>query len=166
MNPIDELKDKIRSKMEVARYFTGFITISTSLAFDKIHNDTFQNFDWLEKLFIGFGLFTLSISLGLCIVTMYAYDRELMPYNFWSNKKVNLTSEDQNNLLYCEMKKAWRRLFTPAVICFFISFIIFEFIKFKNPYIVIVSFLGLIFVVIFYKNYSDISDKIFAEARE
>ena len=106
-----ELKDKIRSKMDVSKFFAGFITLFIGL--------TFKEGD-LNSLLLKFGILFIVVSLILCILSIFAYDHMLWPKKHWPR----FQSEDQSNKeeyqrrLEEVMLHSWRSLFLPGVICF------------------------------------------------
>lgn len=150
----EQLKEKIKSKMDVAKYFTGFISISISLAINKL-TDHAQDSDVMYRVPVAIGLFLILSSLALSVATMYAYDRLLMPIKFWT-----VPPTDIDEILHKEMIKAWRWLFMPTVFTLFGSLICFI-VPFVTDISLIIGLLIVpILVTLVYLNYSTIGKKI------
>ncbi|NUO09971.1 MAG: hypothetical protein HUU08_15075 [Candidatus Brocadia sp.] len=121
-----EIKEKIKSKMEMSKFLSVFI--STGLVFllgsildkDKVEYPG----SYILALYASTGL--LFMSIGLYLASMYAYDRLLMPTRFWADvpplKKhgkrpawlVWRPPSSSLWVLYQNMMRIWRYLFTPA----------------------------------------------------
>jgi hypothetical protein len=152
-----ELRDKIKSKMDVAKFFAAFIAISISLSSGKLP-------DWISDtrpicyLPPVLGIFLIVASLAFSIATMYAYDRLLMPPEFW---EVN-PKETLNEILFKEMKSAWINLFRYAVYTFFGGLLCFFTCVLMNTnyFSIIGLWIVPIIVIIIYEKYSNIGDKI------
>ncbi|MFN8291210.1 MAG: hypothetical protein U0U70_13215 [Chitinophagaceae bacterium] len=126
MDLTEQLQKKISSKMDIAKFFAGFISLSISLSASKL-SDWINNPEPLCYVTTMAGIFLILISLALSVATMFAYDRLLMPPEFW---KTPPSRENINETLFCEMIKAWTYFFRYAVytffgglICFFIQII-------------------------------------------
>lgn len=152
-----ELREKIKSKMDVAKFFAAFIAISITLSSSKLSdwiNDTRQ-ICYLPPVL---GVFLIVASLAFSVATMYAYDRLLMPPEFWEEAP----KENLNITLYEEMKSTWINLFRYAVYTFFGGLLcFFTCVLINTNYF---SIIGLwivpIIVLIIYEKYSNIGDKI------
>lgn len=112
-NTTQQLRDKIKSKMEVAKFFAGFITLFLGVAFKDIANLAADPHSWIRLSAQGATLLVLG-ALAFSVATMFAYDRLMMPPVFWTPRP---TDED----LYHQMVRAWQRLFVPAVATFFVG---------------------------------------------
>lgn len=111
-----ELREKVRSKMDVGKFFAGFITLLIGILLKAGGLDSLE-----EKL----GIVFLISSLGYCIAAVFSYDRLLMPREYWTA----LTDEEEaeepfRDLLRELMVRSWRWLFVPAVWCFGIGFLL------------------------------------------
>jgi hypothetical protein len=77
---LTELKAKIASKYEVAKFFLGALVVGTGITLsDAVWNLSNRN----AKLVAGIGAFAALVSLGLTAATLFSYDRLLMPQDFW-----------------------------------------------------------------------------------
>lgn len=121
-----EIKEKIKSKMEISKFLSVFI--STALVFllgsiiDKDKVEYLGKYIW--ALYTSTGLLFISISLYLA--SMYAYDRLLMPVRFWGEapppkkhrkRPLWLVWRPPSSsvwVLYQNMMRIWCYLFTPA----------------------------------------------------
>ncbi len=108
-----ELRDKVKSKMDVAKFFSGFISIFLGLSFKELISLTNSQIT-AEYVASWVGIFLILISLGFSIATMLSLDRLLMPPELWRIPPTGPTNRAIKN----EMVKAWLRLFYTAVICF------------------------------------------------
>jgi len=110
-----ELREKVKSKMEVAKFFAGFITLLVAFVLK----------DGLDTALSKLGIVLLTASLGFCIASVFAYDRLLMPREYWT-----VLSSDEGsainfqNQLQEQMVRSWRWLFVPAIWCFGIGFLL------------------------------------------
>jgi hypothetical protein len=111
---IKELKDKIKSKMDVSKIFAGFITLFIGI--------TFKDGDISSDL-PKFGVLFIVASLILCVLSIFAYDHMLWPKGYWYDyqKKDPLVEKAYQERLMNEMLRSWRSLFFPGVICFSIG---------------------------------------------
>jgi hypothetical protein len=119
-----ELKQKIRSKMATAKLLGALISalLGFSLA-ALIEKERFARLEYLQtvgmmKLAVGF----LFASMGLYLLTMYAYDTLLMPVRLWTHDKpakrpdwlVARPPSAATHIIYLNMMHIWKCLFTPA----------------------------------------------------
>lgn len=126
-----ELKDKIKSKMDVAKFFAGFISLLLAISFSQFENLSINTSrDQFSLIYAG--VFFVLLSLGLCVATLFAYDRLLMPSLFWSGNHTRAGARQPrwvvrrppsavHWVLYSNMVRAWKWLFVPAVLAFFIG---------------------------------------------
>jgi phosphohistidine phosphatase SixA len=133
-----ELKMKIASKYEVAKFFLGALVVGTGLTLsDAVWNLSNRN----AKLVAGIGAFAALVSLGLTAATLFSYDRLLMPQDFWLGKdkdegsqswlrrvcgvesqwSVSRPPSQAHVILFYEMVHIWTCLFTPAMISAFVA---------------------------------------------
>jgi hypothetical protein len=108
-----ELRDKIKSKMDVAKFFSGFIPVFLGLSFKEIIGATNST---VKVVYVAgwIGIFLILSSLAFSVATMFSLDRLLMPPEFWRIRPSKPANMDLKN----EMIKAWLRLFYPSVLCF------------------------------------------------
>jgi len=119
---IEELRDKIKSKMEVAKLLGGFMTLvlgGVVLAPDRLDALASGGDRW--AVYAAATLFLIAI--GLYLRTMYAYDALLMPTRFWAEAApgtrvprwlVRRPPSSAAWILYQNMLYVWTYLFTPA----------------------------------------------------
>jgi phosphohistidine phosphatase SixA len=134
---IKDLREKIKSKMEVAKLLSGFITAGLGFLLASLVDPNRVNAlgDGLWAAYLSAGL--LFASIGLYLATMYAYDSLLMPSRFWGETPQNARERPSwlvarppspvQWILYQNMIRIWSHLFTPATICvlgglFFLAF--------------------------------------------
>jgi hypothetical protein len=138
-----ELKAKIASKYDVAKFFLGALVVGTGLTLGEA---IWKLSDPMDKLLAGCGAFAALVSLGLTAATLFSYDRLLMPAEFWSEessgpkpllvwrglvylarrvrgKPTRWTvsrppSQAHMNLFY-EMVHTWTHFFIPAIVSAF-----------------------------------------------
>jgi hypothetical protein len=130
------LRDKIKSKMEVAKYLGSFILAILALFLDPakmaklpggesagVRPLTLQDIDWAyTSALLAAGLL-VSASV-LYLATLYAYDRLLMPSRFWRQQPdawdrkrrwpVQMPPSSTTYILYQNMTHIWNSMFLPA----------------------------------------------------
>ena len=108
------LREKIKSKMDVTKFFAGFISIVFGImlkdSIASLHPDT-SSLLWLIA-----GMSLIVFSLGSTVAALFAYDRLLMPPRFLEGSN---RIEAINDAVKLHMVKAWSALFVPAVASFF-----------------------------------------------
>lgn len=110
----DELREKIKSKMDVAKFFTGSFTVLIGILLKEGKTGSL----WSKA-----GMLFLLSSLGFCVAAMFAYDHLLWPKtylieNYWPNLKSKENPEECfHRKLEEQMLTSWRWLFLPAVAC-------------------------------------------------
>jgi phosphohistidine phosphatase SixA len=121
------LRKKVEMKMTVSTFLAGFtIPVLVELVKDPSH-EGFSAWRALATV-----IFTLS--LGLFVVAVYTYDALLMPSEFWgpTTKRVEPKKSHSNfshdywlnGPLYAYMMRTWTWIFTPAVFCSAIAFLL------------------------------------------
>jgi hypothetical protein len=104
----DELKEKIKSKIDVAKFFAGSITLFIGLLFREGKMTFF-----LSKL----GMVFLVISLICCVLCVFAYDYMLWPKDYWHKYKKGQDAEIEfQKKLVKEMRRLCNTFFVPSVI--------------------------------------------------
>jgi hypothetical protein len=122
-----KLREKLKSKIDVAKFFAGFITLLIGFLL---------NGGKLTSPFSKIGIVFLISSLGFCVAAVFTYDHLLTPREYWTALSEEEKEEVSfNKRLLEDMVRSWRWLFVPAVICFGIGFLL-----------VIVQELGLLHV--------------------
>jgi hypothetical protein len=126
----ENVRDKIRSKMETAKLLSGVITFGLGALLAVLLDPA----KWAKitargPLQVASGL--LLVALVLYLATMYAYDRLLMPERFWGEQRPRPTGLLHRGggwlvqrppssaawVLYMNMMRVWRGLFTTATAC-------------------------------------------------
>jgi hypothetical protein len=114
-----ESREKIVSKMDVSKFFAGFISLLTGI----LLGDGRMNSDWSRVgviLFLG--------SLGFCIAALSAYDHLLWPKEYFIKTYWPELSSERNweelfqEKLESQLLYSWRLLFVPALMCFGVGF--------------------------------------------
>ena len=126
----ERVRDKIRSKMETAKLLSGVITFGLgALLAVLLDPDKWTKVAVRGPLQVAAGL--LLAALVLYLATMYAYDRLLMPDRFWGERRpppaapfrrgggwlVQRPPSSSAWVLYVNMMRVWRGLFTSATAC-------------------------------------------------
>jgi hypothetical protein len=125
-----DVRDKIRSKMETAKLLSGVITFALgALLALLLDPEKWKKVTAPGPLQVASGL--LLAALVLYLATMYAYDRLLMPDRFWGERRPRPDALFQRGagwlvqrppssaawVLYVNMMRVWRGLFTTATAC-------------------------------------------------
>ncbi|MDX6304507.1 MAG: hypothetical protein QOI77_1476 [Blastocatellia bacterium] len=138
-----ELKAKIASKYDVAKFFLGALVVGTGLTLSET---IWKLSDPMDKLLAGCGAFAALVSLGLTAATLFSYDRLLMPAEFWSEEgngpkpllivrwlaylgsrvrgkpprwTVSRPPSQAHMNLFYEMVHTWTHFFIPAIVSAF-----------------------------------------------
>jgi phosphohistidine phosphatase SixA len=138
---LTELKDKIKSKYDVAKFFLGAFVVNTGL----ILNAGLWGPDWLlrntllvDKLLAGLAAIAALVSLALTAATLFSYDRLMMPESFWSDSSERIEDSQRQAsrppgwnvsrppsqavvVLFYEMVHVWKVFFVPAIISAFLA---------------------------------------------
>jgi len=140
-----ELKTKIASKYDVAKFFLGALVVGTGLT---LSDPIWKLPHTIDKVLAGCGAFAALISLGLTAATLFSYDRLLMPQEFWSEADTNSRisplrylghlirgsagrkpprwnvsrpPSQAHTILFYEMVHTWTHLFIPAIVFAFVA---------------------------------------------
>ena len=133
---LTELKTKIGSKYEVAKFFLGTLVVGTGITLSE---KFWALPDPIDKTLAGLGAFSALVSLGLTAATLFSYDRLQMPREFWGEGgadkgalldarpplptpkpwSVTRPPSQIHVVLFYEMVHIWNRLFIPAICCAF-----------------------------------------------
>jgi hypothetical protein len=112
----EQLREKIKSKMEVGKFFAGFLTFLTGFLLKESPP---------VQLWSKVGIVLLGASIGFCIAAVFAYDRLLMPRKYWRDLHADDKTEQRfQNALQANMASSWLSLFVPAVVCFGLGFVL------------------------------------------
>ncbi|MGO8368314.1 hypothetical protein ACC808_07655 [Rhizobium ruizarguesonis] len=130
-----DLREKIKAKMDIAKtlgaFFAGLLAavitfVSDSRELDQLLNGAGNGPCWSRCIppgcfykytFLAAVLFT-TVAVVLFFQTMHAYDRLLMPRQFWKDTH-------SAPILYELMSKSWNRLFNFASFCLAIGLVCF-----------------------------------------
>jgi len=136
---LKELKEKIKSKMEIAKLLG--VAITTVLAFllgylvDETKVAGLRNY-WGAELALRLSTVAFLIATALYLATMYAYDRLLMPTRFWGEARPPGDPDERPKwlvwrppssalwVLYQNMMRVWRYLFTSATYSVFVGLLL------------------------------------------
>jgi phosphohistidine phosphatase SixA len=122
---LKDLREKVKSKMDVAKVLGGFIAAALTFFLNSLLGDvTLGDVEASEALRLGAAacFFTAVV---LYLATMYFYDRLLMPLRFWEENRPNASAPrwlvcrppgSAIWIIYQNMLRIWRRLFLPATV--------------------------------------------------
>ena len=119
----EQLREKIKSKMELAGVLNGALTLFLGVLLGALLDpDKLGKLDGAAQALIYAATVALVAGLILSLATVYAYDRLLMPVPFWGEKLSDrprpwLASRPPGPaswVLYQNMTRVWNGLFTPA----------------------------------------------------
>ncbi len=127
------LRDKIKSKMDVAKFFAGFIAVLLGFVLQEIGSLTEQSGIYSTLAYLGTLLVLLA--LGFAIAGIFAYDKLLMPSLFWSGSPMCVSTDGHDHnlrrpptqshwVLYFAMIRIWRGLFVPAVVALYLGIVL------------------------------------------
>jgi phosphohistidine phosphatase SixA len=134
---LTELKDKIRGKMEGAKLLGAVITGALGFTLGMLLDDA--KLDAVEGPYLGvlYAAVLAFLLAGICyFASYYAYDRLLMPIRFWAEGGsaggnpawlVMRPPSSATWVLYQNMIRVWRCLFTPAMVTTFVGLILLGF---------------------------------------
>lgn len=145
-----DLKDKIKSKYDVAKFFLGAFVVNTGLILNAgvwgpeglLHESPL-----IDKILAGIAILAILVSLGLTAATLFSYDRLMMPESFWSGSSkledehwgrrplsfglekttsppkwsVSRPPSQAHVVLFYEMVHVWKVFFVPAVLSAFFA---------------------------------------------
>jgi phosphohistidine phosphatase SixA len=130
---LPELREKIKSKMDAAKFLATFVTATLGfqlgLMFDTTKLKDLQG-ALVPRPAAAVGLAVaavlLALSAGLFFLTIFAYDSLLMPPSLWGNKKPHSLAKQPRWLvqrppsssvwiLLQNMQRVWFGIFTPGV---------------------------------------------------
>ena len=119
---IAEIKAKIKSKMDTAKVFGGFVTAVLTFVVGQYATTGPKTLYWAAVR--GISLAALAVAILLYLMTLFWYDRLLMPQRFWGilrsgkedavSKVLRRPPSSPLWVLYQNMQRTWRLLFVPA----------------------------------------------------
>lgn len=127
---LDELREKISSKYNVAKFILGAFVVNTGIILNADIWDTSN----VERIALGtVSVFFAFLSLGATVATLLSYDSLMMPFTFWSESRKGKTPEwsvrrppsQGHMILYYEMVHTWNDFFIPAIVTAFLSIYLF-----------------------------------------
>lgn len=123
-----DLKAKIQSKYDVAKFFLGALVVGTGLT---LSDSLWKLPHKPDKVVVGLGAIAALLSLGFTAATLFSYDRLLMPTEFWTGSSpgekgppawtINRPPSQAQLLLFYEMIHIWTHFFIPAIVSAFAS---------------------------------------------
>lgn len=132
-----DLKDKIKSKYDVAKFFLGAFVVNTGLILNAgVWDNIGANLAWIDQALIILAIIAALASLTFTAATLFSYDGLLMPATFWS-EEAQPTSESPRGIrkpprwsvsrppsqahvvLFYEMVHVWTAFFMPAIVAAF-----------------------------------------------
>lgn len=113
-----ESRERIVSKMDVTKFFAGFISLLIGILFGEGR----MNSGWSRV-----GIIFFLLSLGFCVAAISAYDhllspREYLVKTYWPDLSKESNWEKFQTRLYSQLICSWRFLFVPALISFGVGF--------------------------------------------
>jgi hypothetical protein len=111
-----ELRDKIKSKMDVTKFFAAAISLLIGILMKEGQTTSVRS---------RIGLIFFVSSLGFCIAAMTAYDHLLWPKQFLIKSDEMDSDEAFNRKMREALLRSWCWLFVPAVLYFGIGFFLF-----------------------------------------
>jgi phosphohistidine phosphatase SixA len=119
---IAKITQKIKSKMDTAKVFGGFVTAVLTFVVSQYATTAPKTTYWAAVR--GASLAALAMAILLYLMTLFWYDRLLMPRRFWrilGGGKADALSKVMRRppssavwVLYQNMQRTWRLLFVPA----------------------------------------------------
>lgn len=124
---VEQLREKIRSKMEIAKLLSAFISAGLGFLLSSLVDAARLEVVGDRHWAVSVSAALLFVAIGLYLATMYAYDSLLMPSRFWGEAPQNAGKRPQwivarppssvQWILYQNMVRVWSKLFTPATLC-------------------------------------------------
>jgi hypothetical protein len=110
-----DLREKIKSKMDVAKFFAAFFTLFVAMSSDKLAAAV-ANGERSQQIAGWVAVLAGLTSLALTFSAVSAFDSLLMPESLWARKNSYSTQH-----LAKEMMRAWTHLYRPAVFFLFVA---------------------------------------------
>jgi phosphohistidine phosphatase SixA len=160
-----EIKDKIKSKMGIAKLLVAFITTALAFLLGSLFDEAkvvdlrkYVGAEWALRL----SAVAFFIAIALFLATMYAYDRLLMPSRFWGEAPLPTNPKKRPKwlvwrppsselwVLYQNMMRVWRYLFTGATYAVLAGLLLLAYAVF-HPAEPIVFFAGAVIGVVLFR---------------
>ncbi|MER8524178.1 hypothetical protein NKH56_33635 [Mesorhizobium sp. M1076] len=161
---VRDIREKIKVKMDIAKtlgaFFAGLLAavvtfVSDSKALDQILSGAGNGHCWSRCIpygafykytFLSAVLFT-TVAVVMFFSAMYAYDRLLMPRQFWQD-------EHSASILYRLMSQSWNRLFNVASFCLAIGLLNFAIVLLRFGVAEIVFLFGCAGIALIYSRFA------------
>lgn len=144
---IREIKEKIKYKMEIAKLLSVFITTALGFLLGTLIDENKMKYLCKYEWALYGSVISFMFAIVLYLMTMYSYDRLLMPSRFWADSKPPVNSYFRPKwlvwrppssavwVLYQNMMRIWRYLFTGANVSVGIGllFLAYAVLKPANP---------------------------------
>ena len=128
-----ELKDKLKSKVDTAKFFLGALAVNAGLL---VNTSVWNSAGSSQLAVLGLGALLIFLGLLFAVATLFGYDALNMPSEFWAEaarldrrrtaplageiparRTVLRPPSEATVLLFYEMVNVWNRFFLPALIC-------------------------------------------------
>ena len=125
-----DLKEKIKSKYDVAKFFLGAFVVNTGFV---LSGEVWKVSNPFSKGLVFAGFFLTLVALALTAATLLSYDALLMPKEFWTGSSAENQGDRQHRrpnkwsvqrppsqaqiVLFYEMVHVWKVFFLPALFC-------------------------------------------------
>jgi hypothetical protein len=116
----DLLREKIKSKMEVAKLLGTFLTGALAVMLAVKGEGTGTGSEVLQSPVFPLAILFILIAITLFFATVFAYDRLLMPFEYWTYPPA-----PNKDVLQKLMVRSSRLLFGPAVVAFALGIALF-----------------------------------------
>jgi phosphohistidine phosphatase SixA len=116
-----DLRGKVQSKYDVAKFLLGALVVTTGITLGK---DLWHVTQLRDRVLVGIALVLALLGVGFTVATLFAYDRLLMPREFWGGDSgdgdpppwsVKRPPSETAVVLFHEMVHTWTWLFMPAI---------------------------------------------------
>jgi hypothetical protein len=135
-----DLKDKIKSKYDVAKFFLGAFVVNTGLILNTGiwgNLGSSSQFTWIDEALVILAIIAALVSLVFTAATLFSYDGLLMPASLWSERSepanklpqglrkpppkwsVSRPPSQAHVIPFYEMVHVWTTFFMPAIVAAF-----------------------------------------------
>lgn len=121
---VEELQEKIKSKMALANLLGGFITAGISVVVAMLSDSAKVGGLGVQAPVVFGAAFCLVLAVALYLRTMFSYDSLLMPIRFWADSALGMAHRPPwivarppsgaHWILYQNMIRIWQWQFIPA----------------------------------------------------
>ena len=119
---IAQLHSRITSRMDVTKFFTGFVALVFGIILRDVIVDIAPGSTLNWWLISGISL--IVFALGAAISALLAFDRLLMPIDM---EAVDPSFKTEHAYLIFQMRRIWSIMFIAAIVAFFGSLVAFVF---------------------------------------